>query len=198
MTDPILLAIMAAIVFAMALGIYMLYVSKRKDTLRKTQKSNDEFVIKVEQLIDEGDKYKSLWEEAKLANKILLDDFEQQRLDLREWIEVHERMEAERDQARALANDLREYLDHALELVKIQNEQIKQLLPKNKRQLRDGNGRFTNKFIDDGWFVRQLGRAERPAPTPVKHLREVNAEIAAAQGERPAVNSDFDVPQSNA
>ena len=41
MTDPILLAIMAAIVFAMALGIYMLYVSKRKDTLRKTQKSND-------------------------------------------------------------------------------------------------------------------------------------------------------------
>lgn len=92
----------------------------------------------------ERDNFKALWEQARKEREITV---------------------KQRDEARALANDLREYLDRALKIVNEQNQQIQQFTGirtqgwNGKVAARDSKGRFI------------------PAPTPVKHLREMNAEF---------------------
>lgn len=140
----------------------------------------------------ERDNFKALWEQARKERERFVKDCEVWALtsqnlekDRDEWKERAERWNKEReewaiahtkvmsekhewvkkcDEARAFANDLREYLDRALKIVKEQNEQLEQLTFtqgwNGKVAARDSCGRFA------------------PVPTPVKHLREVNEEQA--------------------
>jgi len=138
----------------------------------------------------ERDNYKGLWEQAVERNKGVSAQLALKTRFLQEWIEGHKEVEQQRDEARALANDLREYLDRALGLIKIQNEQILQLMPKPKgwnlkAYPRDKHGRVMKvvEVITDCSSVSIT-------PQPVKHLREVNAELAELQP------IDWNVPQA--
>lgn len=93
----------------------------------------------------ERDNYRGLWEQSVQRGKDKAAEFDDT---VNKLVANRLAAENERDAAQLFANDLREYLDRALGLIKVQNEQIQQLLPKPKgwnlkAYPRDKNGRVT-------------------------------------------------------
>ena len=97
----------------------------------------------------ERDNYRGLWEQSVQRGKDKAAEFANERNRFMDELnQVSSRLINERDAAQLFADSLREYLDRALGLINIQNEQIQQLMPKPKGwnlkvYPRDENGRIT-------------------------------------------------------
>lgn len=103
-------------------------------------------------------------------------DFEKrfkEQMDLRQAAEANVlKLESELDRGNEAIFALRKELDRALRIINDKDEQIRQLIPVEfrKHSLRNPDGTFKRNA--------DAGMTQIPAPTPVKHLREVNAEQA--------------------
>jgi hypothetical protein len=97
----------------------------------------------------ERDNYRGLWEQSVQRGKDKAAEFANERNRFMDELnKVSSGFINERDAAQLFADSLREYLDRALALINIQNEQIQQLMPKPKGwnlkvYPRDENGRIT-------------------------------------------------------
>ena len=120
-----------------------------KEKLRsETKRWGRETEILVQKLTTtqaERDNYRGLWEQSVQRGKDKAAEFDST---INKLVANRLASENERDAAQLFADSLREYLDRALALIRVQNEQIQQLMPKPKGwnlkvYPRDENGRIT-------------------------------------------------------
>lgn len=238
MKDPVVIAICTYILVAMILSVILFYYLKRggrlADELRMLRSDYSDVNAERERWKKEASDYKSqakVWQETAEKTKVGRDEWKVKAESLAPTLQAANNQlktaEKERDQARSLANDLREYLDRALKIVNEQNEQIQQLTHVEARN-HDGTFRVKTKGDRLREMIREAYRdkvmvidyagvmtafiappsdidvqrtskvnrqysidllpadsKEVPAPTPVKHLREVNEELAKAAEVQP-------------
>lgn len=157
----------------------------------------------------ERDNYRGLWEQSVQRGKDKAAEFANERNRFMDELnQVSSGFINERYEAQLFANDLREYLDRALGVVNIQNEQIQQLMPKPKgwnlkAYPRDKKGRVVKVAVahrkidgNEPLFMQQIGRVERTPirPEPVQPLHDF--EKIADQATQPLADAiDWNVPQ---